>query len=151
MPRDQFTEALEPLDFAFNHCVVQGIEKTEITDTCSPISIVIDDDRESSLQCYEMLSHLKNAHQKARDRIDGISFVNDRSYPAVQAADMIAYESRVLMEARAKDPAAESTELFSCLTRWKTHQPSFYSSEKLDKWHRESLAVLEAKKNEQSR
>ncbi len=149
MPPSKFTENLTPLSFAFQHCVMKGIQTTEVIDDHSPVSIVIDDDRESSLHCYEMLDRLKQAFPKVRKRVDGICFVNDRSYPAIQAADMIAFEARRLMEARVKDPTAESSELFSSLTRWGIHQPALYTAEHLDKWERDSLAALKARDEEE--
>ena len=139
LPRDKFTSAHTPVSFAFQHSVIKAIQKIEVTDQHSPISIVIDDDREDSMRCYELLGTLRNLVPKVKDRIDGICFVNDRSYPAVQAADMIAYESRIRMEAKAHDPSSPASDIYQMLTRWGIHQPSLYTSESLDKWHQGCL------------
>jgi hypothetical protein len=40
---------------------------------------------------------MKNQLAKVRERVAGICFVDDKFYPAVQAADMVAYESRDLI------------------------------------------------------
>jgi len=145
MQKSKFKENLTPLSFAFNHVVMDSIKITETTDKHSTINIVVDDDRESSLHCYKMLDYLKQAFPEVRERIDGICFVNDRSYPSLQAADMIAFESRQFMQARIKNPAAESTELYKCLTRWGMHQPVLYTADHLNRWERESLVAIGGK------
>jgi hypothetical protein len=140
MPQDKFVSAHTPVSFAFQHAVLRGIQKIETTDKCSPISVVIDDNREDSIRCYELLSTLRNLLPAVRERIDGICFVNDRSYPAIQAADMIAYEARLTMEARAQDPTREASDLFFLLTRFGIHQPEWYTPESHDKWHHGCIA-----------
>jgi hypothetical protein len=135
LPRDKFTEAHTPVSFAFQHALIKAVMATEVTDKHSPISVIIDDDREDSMRCYELLGTLRNLVPKIKERVDGICFVNDRSYPAVQAADMIACESRLLMEARANDSTKEASDVYLLLTRWGIHQPSLYTPDSLDKWH----------------
>ena len=135
MPQDKFVSDHTPVSFAFQHAVIRAMQKIEVTDKHSPISIVIDDNREDSIRCYELLATLRNLLPAVRERIDGICFVNDRSYPPIQAADMIAYESRQLMEAKAKNADCEPSDLYHLLTRWGIHQPSLYTPELLDRWH----------------
>jgi hypothetical protein len=93
------------------------------------------DDRDSSLRCHEILNVLKSAFPKVRDRVSGICYVNDKAYPGVQAADMIAYESRKLMVEKKKDPNTEPSELFRSLTFALIHQPKLYTSDVLDRLH----------------
>jgi|SRR5664280_291045 len=121
-----------PIYLAFHTIVMNSIKLTEVIDKYSPISIVIDDDRESSLQCYEMLHRLKQAFPVVRERIHGISFVNDRSYPGVQAADMIAYEVTRFMERKKKDNAVQASERLAALTLFGNHQPKLYTAALLD-------------------
>jgi hypothetical protein len=125
----------DSVSLAFHQLVMRGIEKTEIVDKCSPISLVVDDDRDSSLRCHEILNVLKSAFSKVRERISGICYVNDRAYPGVQAADMIAYESRKLMVERKNDPNVEPSELFHSLTLALIHQPKLYTADVLDRLH----------------
>ena len=125
-------ESKDPLYLAFHRVVMQGLEKTEIIDACSPIGIIIDDDRASSLRCYELLHLLKQAFPKVRNRVHSLCYADDKSYPGLQAADMIAYESRGFMEERRKNPSAESSELYASLTFFKTHQPKLYTAALLD-------------------
>jgi len=56
-----------------------------------------------------------------------LCFVDDVSYPGVQAADMIAYESCSVM----KNPDAKS-ELYDELTFYRSNQPGFYRPEVID-------------------
>jgi hypothetical protein len=122
----------DPLFLAFHQVVLRGIEKTEIVDKCSSIGIVIDDDRESSLSCYKMLHILKQTFPKVRERISLVSFANDVRYPGIQAADMLAYESRKLMVERKKDPNYQPSDLWFSLTLLGINQPLFYSPKLLD-------------------
>jgi len=122
----------DSLSLAFHQLVLRGIEKTEVIDKHSPIDLIIDDDRDSSLRCHEMLNILKLAFPKVKERISSISFVNDRAYPGIQAADMIAYESRRLMVNRVTDPLAKKSSLYASLTFWLNHQPKFCTPAFLD-------------------
>lgn len=137
----------DPIYMAFHTFVMRGIDKTEVIDKLSPIGIVIDDDEEFAMGVYQQLNTLrkdldnerkKYADEKVverikrvRDRVHAITFVDDASYPGVQAADMIAYEARKIMVARLKDPNATS-ELYDELTFLRTHQPKFYRPEVID-------------------
>ncbi len=127
--KDRFKD---PAYMEFDTLVMRGIEKTEIIDKCSPISLVVDDHQQFSIECYQYLNELKRNFPKVRDRIHGICIVNDKSYTAVQAADMIAFESRRLMVERMKDPQTPMSELYKSLTLYAIHQPSFYTPAVLD-------------------
>lgn len=138
-----------PLKYAFHEVVMRGIEKTEVIDRHSPISLVIDDDRDTAHQCHFLLSALKIGFPKVRERISGICFVNDRYYPGVQAADMISYESRRCM---VKQVQVESDEiaLFAALTFGGNHQPKLYDSKVLDILNNNSIQkALEREKEGQ--
>ncbi len=129
-----FTELhKDPIHLSFHIFVMRGIEKTEVIDKHSPIGIVVDEDPEFAMGCYEQLTGLKQTFPKVRERVHGISFVNDASYPGIQAADIISYESRRLMVERITRPDAEPSELFLDLTLNGTHQPQFYTPAVLDK------------------
>lgn len=107
--------------------------KTEVIDSHSAIGIVVDDDRDSSMRCHEMLNVLKGAFPKVRERIVGISYVNDKAYPPVQAADMVAYESRRLMVEKIADVTSPTASLYASLTFHCQNQPKFYSAQTLDR------------------
>jgi hypothetical protein len=141
MRESKFTQQFNPLNLAFQRVVMRTIETTELVDKHTPIGVVIDDSREGYLHCYDMLDRLKQAFPRVRERIGSLCFVDDEAFPMVQAADMIAFESRQFMEARVKDPAVKSSELFIRLTRWKMHQPKFITGDMLDKWDRDMSAM----------
>jgi len=111
---------------------MRGIEKTEIVDKCSPLSIVVDDDPEFAMGCYDYVNQLKREFPKVRERVHSVCFVNDESYSGVQAADMLAWEARRLMVERKKDPKTPMSELYQALTLYGTHQPHLYTAEVLD-------------------
>ncbi len=132
---------------AFHSFVMRGIDKTEVIDKHAPIGIVIDDDEEFAMEVYKQLNvlrkdldpQLKGRYDEAtrermkrvNERVHSICFVNDVSYPAVQAADMIAFETRRMMTEIVTNPEA-STELYDDLTFLRTHQPKFYRPENID-------------------
>lgn len=134
LPDSVFKKAMkeDPLHLAFHQVVMRGIELTEVIDKYSPITLTIDDDREGSLSCYKMLHSLQQTFPKVRERVHGIQSVNDRSYPSVQAADMIAYESRTLMEKNKKRKNPKISELYAFLTLIGNHQPLHYTPKILD-------------------
>jgi hypothetical protein len=122
---------------AFHNFVMGAIDKTESIDTSSRIGIVIDNDKQFAMACYDQLETLKSLADhgqrfaRVKDRVHAISFVNDASYPAVQAADMIAYEARRIMVEKMTNPDATS-DLYDDLTFLRTHQPQFYTPEILE-------------------
>jgi hypothetical protein len=122
----------DPIHMAFHTFVMQGIEKTEIIDKHSPIGIVIDEDPEFSMACYEQLNSIRRLFPKVKERVHAVSFVNDVTYPGIQAADMISYESRRLMVDRANKPDDSPSKMYLALTLHLTHQPHFYTPAILD-------------------
>ena len=132
----------DPVHLAFHTFVMRGIDRIEVIDKHSPISIVVDNDKEFAMKCYEQLEVLKElaSHDqkfaRVKDRVSAISFVNDNSYPGVQAADMIAYEARRVMVKRIKNPAYTS-KLYDNLTFMREGQPHYYTPKALDSLHAE--------------
>ena len=121
--------------FAFHNIIMNGLEKIEAVDKFSPVSIVVDDDPENAFDYYGMLNTLRthdsDQFQKVKDRVHGISFCDDASYPGLQAADMISYVARrCKLE---KDPNFDITpcSLYPNLTFGGVHQPRVYTEEVL--------------------
>ena len=127
----------DPIHMAFHMFIMRGIDATEVTDKYSQVGIVIDNDKDYSMACYKQLESFKSLAEtgptfaRVKERVHAISFVNDASYPGVQAADMIAYESRRIMVERLSNPDATS-DLFDHLTFMRTHQPKFFTPAILD-------------------
>src|SRR5262249_31366713 len=126
----------DPVFLAFHTMIMRGIEKTEIVDKHSPISIVVDDDQDYSIECYRLLEVLRThpdpVFSKVKERVHGMCFGNDKSYPAIQAADMLAYESRRLLLELTKNPDYEPSERYLALTLYLHHQPRLYTAANLD-------------------
>lgn len=139
-------EAKDPLFLALHTVIMRGIEVTEVIDRHSPIGLVIDDDHENSIECYRRLNKLKEhpdpMFRKVKDRVHAMSFANDVSFPGLQAADMLAYESRRFMVERITNPAAEPSDLYLSLTLLLTHQPKLYTPEILDELERGVLKMI---------
>ncbi|MGB7583256.1 MAG: DUF3800 domain-containing protein [Terriglobales bacterium] len=130
----KFKEAhRDPIHLSFHTFVMRGIEKTEIIDKHSAIGIVVDEDREFSMKVYEQLNSLRDTFAKVRERVHAVSFVNDVTYPGVQAADMISYEARRLMVEKNKNPDVQASELYGALTLYGVHAPKYYNAEILDR------------------
>ena len=118
MPESNYKkQARDPLFLSLQLLVTDSIERAEtITSNPAPISLVIDDDQEYAMKCYEWINVLRTAFPKVKNRISGICFVKDDFYQGVQVADMIAYEARKQMVKNKQDPKAEPSELLRTLT-----------------------------------
>lgn len=140
LPESPMTKSYDtPLKYAFHSVVMRGMEKINVVDRFSPISLVIDDDRDTAHNCHFLLNALKIGFPQVRERISGICFVNDRYYPGVQAADMISYESRRLMVKGIIDPLSKECGLFVALTFNLNHQPKLFDSHALDVLNNNSI------------
>ena len=140
--------ARDPLYFSFHTAIMRGIEKTEVVDKHSPVSVVVDDDAQFAVFCYNTLNQLKqnpdSRFDKVRERVHEISFGNDASYPGLQAADMVAYESRKLIVDRmASGNKPKPSDLFRMLTKSGLHQPRLYTAEILKQLESGTLKMLE--------
>jgi len=135
MPDSKFKHDMQnPLYMAFHTVVMNCIEMVgRLTDEQS-ISIILDDDQEYSINCYRVLNQLRATFpDKVGKKIDCICFGNDKAYPGIQAADMLAYETRSLLIQRIANPEVEPSTLYVALTRKLVHQPKLYTPFFLDK------------------
>jgi hypothetical protein len=135
LPDSPFKQAMRnPLYLSLYHTVIDTIDRLDrVAGSQFSLSIVFDEDEEYAMKCYELLSGLKKAFpEKIGKRIDGICFGNDKAYPGIQAADMIAYESRSLMIAKKADHKSPPSNLFKLLTRDGLNMPTLYTPEELD-------------------
>jgi hypothetical protein len=137
----------DPVYMSFHSLLMRGIDKTEVIDTSSSIGLVIDDDEQFSMSVYryfnmfkkELDPQLRGRYDEAtlakmkrvKERVTTISFADDASHPGLQAADMIAYETRRMMIERKKNPDT-SSELYERLTFFGSNQPKFYTPEDID-------------------
>jgi Protein of unknown function (DUF3800) len=131
----------DPIHMAFHFFIMRAIDAIEVVDKSSPIGVVVDNDKEFAMACYKQLESLKhmadypNPFQsrfiRVKQRIHSMCFVDDASFPGIQAADMIAYEARRIMVERMTNPEATS-ETYSDLTFMGINQPGFYNEKVLD-------------------
>jgi hypothetical protein len=62
------------------------------------LSIICDDDSETAWSCYEHYRAVRKVHPIAQKKVVSLSFSDDRYFPGLQAADMVAFLAR--LEAR---------------------------------------------------
>jgi hypothetical protein len=122
----------DPHYLAFETTMVGALEKVLWGDTNATMGVVMDDDEEKAILCYRLYRLLREHNTKAKERLSGICFGSDDLYPGIQAADMLAHESRRLMI-----EAAPPSERFAKLTCNGKHQPILLSAERLEAWEKE--------------
>jgi hypothetical protein len=59
------------------------------------LSLICDDDEATAWWCYAHYRAIRRVHDGLRDKVVSLSFANDRYFPALQAADMVAFLSRL--------------------------------------------------------
>jgi hypothetical protein len=62
------------------------------------VGLILDEDEEKALQVFKFLVRMKKVNSEAKKRIPSICFMDDRSSPQVQAADLFTYLCRVEAE-----------------------------------------------------
>ena len=62
------------------------------------LSIICDDDKDTAWDCYRHYRGVRRAHDIIREKTVSLTFADDKYFPALQAADMLAFLSR--LEAR---------------------------------------------------
>jgi len=135
MPDSPFKKVMDnPIYLSFYNTIRDSLDKIDRAMSSEHnLSVVMDDDEEFAMKCYQYLNQVRKAfpHEVGK-RIDAICFGNDKAYPGIQAADMVAYESRSFMVARQKDKDLVPSGLYALLTRGGMHQPTLYTAEFLD-------------------
>jgi hypothetical protein len=69
------------------------------------LALIFDQDEQQSGECLKLLNRITKVDESARKRITGICFCNRRSYTPLQAADLIAYETRMEIDRRMYRPS----------------------------------------------
>ena len=134
MPDSLYKRAVKnPMFLSEQTLIMESIGHTRFAP--QTMSLVIDDDREFAMECYEWLGILKDTFPEVKERMVGICFGNDKAYPGLQAADMIAYEARKLMVESKANPDAEPSLLFGLLTHAGRTQPKLINAAQLDEFN----------------
>ena len=140
--------------YLFQELIMNALARIEVIDDCSPVSVVVDDDQDTAFDYYTMLKSLKSnespAFDKIRKRVHGLCFSNDRSFPILQAADMIAYETRSLMVKRISDPATPPSQRYQRLTQGGINQTKLCTGETLLKVATETARRLKEQQNDEA-
>lgn len=123
----------DPHYLAFESTVVGALTKVLWGDTNATMGLIMDDDEEKAKHCYDLYRLLRKHNPQAKERLSGICFASDDLYPGIQAADMLAHESRRLMVD--SEPAA--SERFKKLTCNCEHQPILLTAQRLREWEAE--------------
>jgi hypothetical protein len=134
MPETDYKRDMhDPLYLAFYNLVRNALDTLDNTSTCHTLSVIVDDDQQSAENYYNLLGGMRKQFPiEVNSRISQLAFGNDVAYAGLQAADMLAYESRRLMVERKKDSAIAPSDLYVALTLQGLHQPTFYDPHFLD-------------------
>jgi hypothetical protein len=55
------------------------------------LALTFDEDEEFAVECYQIISRLRRDNSDLRELVVSIGFADDRVYPALQAADILAH------------------------------------------------------------
>lgn len=83
----------DPHYFAF-YAAVSAILKHWTVPPNYLVGLILDDDEDKAIPVYQFLRRMKRANDEVRKRVTSICFSNDKSSPAVQAADLFSYLTR---------------------------------------------------------
>jgi hypothetical protein len=111
------------------YTVICSIEKL-MNDDPATVSLICDDEEGQAIQCYKLLTSLKSQYPSVRKRFPSICFVDDESYPPLQAADMLAHCARSVLIEMSRGATVGRKELYTALTG-QLGQPLLYDSELL--------------------
>jgi hypothetical protein len=81
----------DPYYLAFVRALLELIDYLQDGDV---LSLICDYDIETAWDCYRHYQGVRKAHEEVRKKTVSISFANDKFFPALQAADMVASLTR---------------------------------------------------------
>lgn len=112
--REKLGSVDDPHYLAFVRGVVQIIDYVHEDDR---VALICDDDRSTAWDCYRHYRGIKDADVEIRKKIVSLGFANDEYFPALQAADMLAYLSRLEAKRRFYRDHYTFPRLFDYLTK----------------------------------
>lgn len=119
----------DPHYLAFESTVIGALQKVLWGDPSSgTMGLIMDDDQEKAMSCYHLYRMIRDHNPQAKERLSGICFASDDLYPGIQAADMLAHESRRLA---VEGIPASPSERFKKLTCNLAHQPIILNAQRL--------------------
>lgn len=130
--------------FSLQESVWLALEAIKIVDLDPSITLVIDDDKDTAYDYYQNFKVVRsvwdmdNPHRVPGPRfemmkrcVNAIAFAQDKYHPALQAADMIAYEAARFKRPQVVGRDIPPEDLYALLTMGGTHQPKFYDKDAL--------------------
>jgi hypothetical protein len=132
LPILQERTAGDPHYLAVETTMIGALTKVLWGDSNATMGLIMDDDEEKAMPCYRLYRMVREHNPKAKERYSGICFASDDLYPGIQAADMLAHESRRLMIAN--EPASERFKKLTCNCE---HQPILLNAQRLQEWEAE--------------
>ena len=150
MPQAFRKKAANPHFLAFSTVVKLAIDRVEAFAQRTGLGdnvflgLIFDQDEQLSQECFKLLNKLKKIDSRVRERVTGVCFCNRRQLVPLQAADLIAYETREEIDRRINRPNQVVSEIFSALTTKDTSgkPDGFYNGIFYDKKELERIANL---------
>lgn len=81
----------DPYYLAFVRALMELIDYVQEGDA---LSLICDHDIETAWECYRHYQGVRKAYDEVRKKTVSISFANDKHFPALQAADLVAWLTR---------------------------------------------------------
>lgn len=134
MPDSAFKQhQKDPIFLSFHTLLMESLDKIDPVNKCLSVGLVIDDDEQYAIKCYEVLAALKQQFPRVRERISAMTMGRDNDYPGLQMADIAAYEARSYMVSKLENKDAPPSSLFAAITTMDIHIPKLWTAEYLDK------------------
>jgi hypothetical protein len=103
----------DPYYLAFARATLELLDHVHKDDR---ISIICDHDQDTAWACYQHYRGVRNAHEAVRKKTVAISFADDEYFPALQAADMVAFLARLEAKSQFYGDRYDFRRLFRHLT-----------------------------------
>jgi hypothetical protein len=94
MPRAVQKQIGDPHYFCFQRLLRLIVQKAAEMNYDGAIAITFDDTAEYAVRCYNMWSKLRRTHPELKRNIPAISFADDEVFYPLQAADVLAHQTR---------------------------------------------------------
>ena len=132
----------DPIYLAFRRTVLPCIERAARANDDAGLGIIVDDDQDTAPAFHKWVNEIKHDNRESLGRnIKSLCFVDDKRFPLIQAADMLAYAARQrLVPPKPGDPVLPS-DIYEKLTGGRIYEPKLLDAAELDR-----LELAEASK-----
>ncbi|MGA3160163.1 MAG: DUF3800 domain-containing protein [Terracidiphilus sp.] len=130
----------DPIYLAFRRTVLFCIENIKRSVSDPGIGIVVDDDKDTSVGFHKWVNEIKHDNQAPLGKlIKSLCFVDDKSFPLIQAADMLAYAARQRLVVQTTDDTILPAAIYERLTKKLDQQPEILDASSLDRLEQEEI------------